>query len=90
MADLELTPADYPPWLNPANAGDLPSWLLRGHCEWVERVKTFGGIREVGRAALRGTDGTNAQLFSEEIMEQVENLDEETRARIDELMDPDR
>ena len=58
--------------------------------EWVERVKTFGGIREVGRAALRGTDGTNAQLFSEEIMEQVENLDEETRARIDELMDPDR
>jgi hypothetical protein len=56
----------------------------------LERVKTFGGIGAVGRAALRGTDGTNSQVFSEEIMAMAESLDDETRARIDALIDPDR
>jgi hypothetical protein len=57
---------------------------------WIERVETFGAIDRITRAALRGTDGTNLQKFGEEIEEQVANLDDETKARIDELMDPNR
>jgi hypothetical protein len=53
-------------------------------------VQTFGGIAEIGHASLRGTDGTNLHLFSEETEAMVESLDEETLAKIDELMDPNR
>ena len=54
---------------------------------WIERVQTFGGIAEIGHASLRGTDGTNLQMFSEETEAMVESS---TLARIDELMDPNR
>jgi hypothetical protein len=57
---------------------------------WIERVQTFGGVAEIGHASLRGTDGTNLHLFSEETEAMVESLDEETLAKIDELMDPNR
>ena len=29
---LELTRADYPPWLRVDKVGDIPAWLLRDHC----------------------------------------------------------
>ena len=54
---------------------------------WLARVKTFGGIAEVGSASLRGTDGTHAKVYSEAIEELASSVDEETAARIDELMD---
>lgn len=57
---------------------------------WAERVGTFGGIAQITRVSLRGTDGTNEHAFSDEIVATAESLDEETRARIDELMDPSR
>jgi CheY-like chemotaxis protein len=57
---------------------------------WFARVATFGGIASIGRVALRGTDGTNAQRYSDETVAAVESLDEETLAKIDELMDPGR
>ena len=57
---------------------------------WVERVETFGGIARISHVSLRGTDGTNQQWFDEEIEAGVATLDAETKARIDELMDPSR
>jgi hypothetical protein len=57
---------------------------------WTERVGTFGGIDRVTHASLRGTDGTNAHMFDDEITALAENLDEDTKAQIDELMDPKR
>jgi hypothetical protein len=57
---------------------------------WRERVETFGGIDRITRAALRGTDGTNLQWLDEEILELAANLDDDTKARIDEVMDPNR
>jgi hypothetical protein len=58
--------------------------------KWAERVGTFGGIAQITHVSLRGTDGTNEHAFSDEIVAQAESLDEDMRARIDELMDPDR
>jgi hypothetical protein len=58
--------------------------------KWVERVRTFGGIAQITHVSLRGSDGTNAHHFSDEITALAESLDEDTKARIDELMDPTR
>jgi hypothetical protein len=57
---------------------------------WAERVETFGGIAQISRVSLRGTDGTDEHAFSDEIEAGVASLDEETLARIDKLMDPER
>jgi hypothetical protein len=57
---------------------------------WVQRVQTFGGIAGIGHTSLRGTDGTNEHRFSEEITALAESLDEDTKAEIDKLMDPNR
>ena len=57
---------------------------------WLSRLSAFGGIGEIGRMSVRGTDGTNLVRYSDEAMEAAANLDDETAARIDELMDPDR
>jgi hypothetical protein len=40
--------------------------------------------------SLRGTDGTNLHKFDEEIETLAANLDADTKAVIDELMDPKR
>ena len=57
---------------------------------WIENVEASGFIDRITRAALRGTDGTNLQRFDEEILGRAANLDDETKARLDELMDPNR
>jgi hypothetical protein len=56
---------------------------------WIQRVEPFGGIEKIRRAALRGTDGTNLQMFDEEIQQMAASLDDETKAQIDQLMDAD-
>jgi hypothetical protein len=55
---------------------------------WIERVETFKGLERITHAALRGTDGTYLHRFGEEIEERAANLDDETRAQIEQLMDP--
>ena len=57
---------------------------------WIDRVETFGGIDRISRASLRGTDATNLHSYGEEIEELAADLDDETKARIDERMDPKR
>jgi hypothetical protein len=57
---------------------------------WLSRVSAFGGISEIGRMSVRGTDGTNLVRFSEEVEQAAQGLDDETAAMIDRLMDPDR
>lgn len=56
----------------------------------VKRVDTFNGVRNIGHASLRGTDGTNLHHYDESIVAMAESLDEDTRNRIDEIMDPSR
>jgi len=57
---------------------------------WLAEVSSFKGISEMGRTSIRGTDGTNLVQYSDEAIEAAQNLDPETAAMIDQLMDPDR
>ena len=64
--------------------------VLAAFERWLSEVSSFRGISEIGRTSIRGTDGTNLVQYSEEVMQAAQNLDPETAAKIDELMDPDR
>jgi hypothetical protein len=35
MVEIEITPANYPPWLSEQKVDDIPGWLLREHCTKV-------------------------------------------------------
>lgn len=57
---------------------------------WIARLEMFGGIEEITRASLRGTDGTNMHHYDEKIEGMAANLDPDVAAMIDELMNPTR
>jgi hypothetical protein len=72
MAVLEITPADYPPWLRDdegSRVADLPGWELRWHCTKVcgrcgevKRLSDFHRLSSAmtGQRAIRQTSPTKS------------------------------
>jgi hypothetical protein len=87
--DSEINPVLALLVLSDLKAGHPLNGAVAAAESWIQRVEPFGGIEKIRRAALRGTDGTNLQMFDEEIQQMAASLDDETKAQIDQLMDPD-
>lgn len=61
---------------------------------WAAKVQSLNGTGRILRASLRGSDGINLQYMDEDLQRHYEEiaaqLPPETRAKLNELMDPER